>query len=112
MILFEFIKKRRGLKRLKKDLTKNTVLTLNQLPMKNELFTRLANESPSFFKKIQAIGLTLGAIGGAILAVPASVVVLPATVITIGGYFVAVGVVAAAVAKTTVADSSVLQDKK
>lgn len=79
--------------------------------MKNELFSRLTNESPKFFKKIQGIGLTLGAVGAAIVAIPASVIVLPAAIVTLGGYFVAIGLVAAAVAKTTVADTSVLPKK-
>lgn len=79
--------------------------------MKNELLTRITNESPSFFKKIQTLGITLGAVGVALLAIPASVIVLPATVTTMAGYFIAAGTVAAAVAKTTVADAAVLEKK-
>lgn len=79
--------------------------------MANELITRVTSESPKFFKNIQKIGLTLGAVGGALLLIPASVVVLPAAVITMAGYFVAIGTVAAAVAKTTVEDKSVLDGK-
>lgn len=74
-----------------------------------EILKRLTSESPKFFKRIQALGITFGAIGGAIMAIPASVVALPAIVVTMGGYFVAVGIVAAAVAKTTVSDPSVLK---
>jgi len=76
-----------------------------------QLLTRLTNESPNFFKKIQAIGITLGAVGVAILAIPASVIVLPATLTTVAGYFIAIGSVAAAVAKTTVANPEVLKSE-
>lgn len=78
----------------------------------NQLWTRLTNESPSFFKKIQAIGLTLGVIGATLLAIPASVIVLPAAVLTYAGYFTVAGLVAAAVAKTPVIDASVLNKPK
>lgn len=74
----------------------------------NEIMTRFTSESPLFFKRIQAIGITLGTIGGAILLIPSSVITFPAIVTTIAGYFVAIGSVAAAVAKTTVVDNSVL----
>ncbi len=77
-----------------------------------EIITRFSSESPKFFKRIQAIGISLGAIGGAIVAMPTGIVVLPAAVVTMGGYFVAIGIVAAAVAKTTVTDSSVLQPQQ
>ena len=76
-----------------------------------ELITRLTSESPTFFKRIMALGITLGAIGVTLLAIPASVVVLPAAVTTLAGYFIVAGSVAAAVGKTTVADSSVLPAK-
>ncbi len=75
----------------------------------NEIFKRLTNESPTFFKRIQALGITLGAIGAAILTIPVSVVALPAIINTLAGYFVAAGLVAAAVAKTTVANPDVLK---
>ena len=76
------------------------------------ILKRITSDSPSFFKKIQTIGITLGAVGLAIVSVPASVIALPAIVTTMAGYFIAIGTVAAAVAKTTVADPSVLEEKK
>ena len=76
------------------------------------ILKRITSDSPSFFKKIQTIGTTLGAVGLAIVSVPASVIALPAIVTTMAGYFIAIGTVAAAVAKTTVADPSVLEEKK
>ena len=81
----------------------------------NELLKRLTSESPTFFKKVQALAITIGAIGGGILAAPVTlsgmgiVIVLPAILSTIATHMVAVGVVAAFVAKTTVADSNVIK---
>ncbi len=83
----------------------------------NEILKRITSESPTFFKKIQAIGITIGVIGVAILATPVTlatfgiVYVLPATISTIASHMAAAGTVAAAVAKTTVADPSVLEKK-
>lgn len=74
----------------------------------NEIIKRLTNESPKFFKRIQAIGIVLGSIGATILLIPSDIVVLPEIVNKMAGYFVAIGAVAAAVAKSTVKDSSVL----
>ncbi len=74
-----------------------------------ETVKRMGSESPSFFKKIQAACITLGAIGTAIVTVPASIIILPPIVITIGGYCVVAGLVGAAIAKTPVSDPSVLK---
>ena len=74
-----------------------------------EIITRLTGESPSFFKKVQAIGITLGSIGGGILLLPATGVILPAALLTIASHCVAIGAVAALVAKFTVKDSDVLK---
>lgn len=60
---------------------------------------RITSPTPSFFKRIRNIGLTLGAIGGALLAAP---VTLPAAVITVAGYLVTAGLVASAVSATAV----------
>lgn len=75
----------------------------------NEIIKRFTSESPTFFKRIQAIGITLGVAGAAILAIPTGTIALPAALVTAAGYFVAVGAVAAAVAKATVKDTSVLE---
>lgn len=77
----------------------------------NELAKRLTNESPRFFKRIVAIGITLGVIGGALMAAPEAGITLPPLVDKLAGYFTLAGLVAAAIAKTTVADSSVLEKK-
>jgi len=62
--------------------------------MKKEILHRLTSPTPTFFKKIRTIGLTLGAIGAALLSAPIS---LPATVITIAGYLATAGIVASAI---------------
>ncbi len=76
----------------------------------NQLLTRISSESPDFFKKIIGIGITLGAVGAALVSLPTIVpaLILPPIVSTLGGYFIAAGTVAAAVAKTTVKDQTVL----
>ena len=60
-------------------------------------------ETPDFWKKVQKIGITVGAIGGILIS---GTIALPATVITVGGYMVAVGSVTAVLSKLTVKDSS------
>ena len=70
-----------------------------------EILIRITSPSPSFFKKIGKLGLALTAIGG-ILVVPG--IAIPASLIPIGGYLITGGLVAAAVAKVTVSDDSLL----
>ena len=66
---------------------------------------RWLSETPSFFKKVISVCLTIGGVGAGILAVGASGgVALPAVVMTIGGYMTAVGAVGASVAKCTTTD--------
>lgn len=76
-----------------------------------EIIKRFSAESPSFFKKIQALGLTLGGVGGVIMSLPelAPTVQLPEIIVKLAGYFVVAGLVSAAIAKTTVKDTSVLE---
>lgn len=68
-------------------------------PNQMNMVERWNANTPKFFKKVIAAGITIGAIGGAILASP---VVLPAAVVTAAGYAVTVGSVAAIVAKFAV----------
>lgn len=77
----------------------------------NTIWKRLTSESPTFFKRIQAIGITLGAVGAAIMAIPSEVLILPEFLTKLASYFVVAGIIAAAIAKTTVADSTVLEKK-
>ena len=69
---------------------------------------RLNAPTPSFFRKIRNIGLTLGAIGAALLAAP---VTLPAAVLTVAGYLMTAGLVASAVSLTAV-EAPVIDTKK
>lgn len=65
-----------------------------------ELINRFLAESPTFFKRLIKIGLTLGAIGGALME-PHIAEVLP-DVSKFASHLVAIGLVTAAVAKFTV----------
>jgi ABC-type xylose transport system permease subunit len=77
---------------------------LNQKIMKSELVDRIKSPTPTFFKKIRTVGLTLGAIGGAILTAP---ITLPATIITIAGYLATAGMVASAISTVAKEDRTV-----
>lgn len=65
-------------------------------------------ETPSFFKKLIAIGLSLGVIGGALME-PHIAEQLPAFVQKLSGYMVTIGLVTASIAKLTVKDPEVLK---
>ena len=59
-------------------------------------------KTPSFWKKVQKVGLVAGAIGGVLIAAP---IALPVTLVTLGGYLVTAGGVAAALSQLTVEDT-------
>ncbi|WP_235893345.1 hypothetical protein [Litoribacter populi] len=65
----------------------------------NELQQRWNAPTPPFFKKVQYIGMILGAVGGSLLAAP---VALPAMVITVAGYAVVAGTVLATLSQVAV----------
>ena len=67
----------------------------------DELISRVNAPTPTFFKTVRRVALTLGAIGTALLTAP---VALPAAVTTVAGYLVAAGLVATAVSSAAVAD--------
>lgn len=70
-----------------------------------QLISRLGSQTPDFFKKIIAFGITVGAIGAGLIALPKSVGEnLPFDLAQIGGYLVAIGAVAGVVAKATTTD--------
>lgn len=73
-----------------------------------KLIKRWKAETPDFWKKVQTIGISIGAVGGIIVSAP---VALPAALITIGGYMVAVGSVAAVLSKLTVKDAATLENE-
>jgi hypothetical protein len=68
---------------------------------------RWSAKTPSFWKKVQRVGIVAGALGAAIIAAP---IALPAALITASGYLVAVGGVTAALSQLTVEDKKELED--
>lgn len=63
---------------------------------------RWSAKTPTFWKKVQRVGIVAGALGAALIAAP---VALPAALIAASGYLVAVGGVTAALSQLTVDDS-------
>lgn len=82
--------------------------------MKDKLFSlqnlwrRLKGESPSFFRKVRALCVTLAAAGGAMQAYVAMnpTAVFPPFVATVTGYLLACGLVGAVISSFTVSDNS------
>jgi hypothetical protein len=68
---------------------------------------RWSAKTPTFWKKVQRVGLVAGALGAALIAAP---VALPAALITASGYLVAVGGVTAALSQLTVEDKKESED--
>ena len=64
---------------------------------------RITSKTPSFWKKVQKLGIIAGTVGGAILASP---VTLPAALISIAGYLVTAGTVTAALSQLTIEDKN------
>ena len=64
-------------------------------------------KTPTFWKKVQRVGIVAGALGAALIAAP---IALPAALITASGYLVAVGGVTAALSQLTVEDKKELED--
>jgi hypothetical protein len=73
-----------------------------------ELFTRLTADTPTFFKKVRAIGIIMISVGTALATAP---VALPAIVVSMGGYLMTAGTIAGIIAQTAVRDTSVLEKK-
>lgn len=68
---------------------------------------RWSSKTPTFWKKVQKLGLVAGALGAALIAAP---VALPTAIITASGYLVAVGSVTAALSQLTVEDKKELEN--
>lgn len=64
-----------------------------------ELKTRWSGKTPTFWKKVQKIGIVAGAIGGVIVASP---VALPVALVTLSGYLLLAGSVTATLSQLTV----------
>lgn len=73
-----------------------------------EIRNRWAASSPIFFKKLQALGLSLTGLAGTLMAIPT----VSESIQHIAGYVLTAGAVLAAIAKLTVADPSVLEKGK
>jgi len=69
-----------------------------------EIISRFVADTPTFFKRVVAFGLTLGCIGAALME-PHVVAMVPGLQ-PFAGYLVTIGVVTAAVAKLTVKDTN------
>jgi ABC-type xylose transport system permease subunit len=67
---------------------------------------RWSAKTPTFWKKVQKVGLVAGSIGGVLIAAP---IALPVTLVTLGGYLVTAGGVAAALSQLTVEGSKDLE---
>ena len=65
----------------------------------NTVVKRMNKQTPTFFKKVRNVGLTLAAISASIVAVP---IALPAIVIKVAGYLAVAGAVASTVSQTAV----------
>lgn len=74
----------------------------------NEIIKRFLADTPTFFKRLIAIGVSLGAVGAALL-VPDVADQLPPLFGKIAGYLVTAGVVSGIMAKLTVKDPDVLK---
>jgi hypothetical protein len=67
-----------------------------------ELIDRWNAKTPSFWKKVQKIGLVAGAVGTILITAPVS---LPASLVVTGGYLVTAGGITAALAQLTKDDA-------
>jgi hypothetical protein len=63
---------------------------------------RWQSKTPTFWKKVQRIGVACGVIGATIVALP---VALPASLVTAAGYMVAAGTVTATLSQLTKEDA-------
>ena len=70
-----------------------------------EIWKRFWAETPKFFVRLRAFGLSLSAVGTSIVAISG----VPEAVKTYGGHAIWVGLVLAAVSQLTVTDTKVLQ---
>lgn len=71
-----------------------------------KIITRLNSPTPTFWKKIQKIGLILGGISTVIATAPIS---LPATITGLAGYFAVASGSIAAISQLTVEDSKTIE---
>jgi len=63
-----------------------------------DLMDRWKSKTPSFWKKVQKVGIIAGALGGALLAAP---IALPAALISGATYLVVIGTTTATLSQLT-----------
>lgn len=76
--------------------------------MMESLKERWKAKTPIFWKKVQRLGVIVGAVGAALIAAP---VALPIAIVTGAGYLVAVGTVTAALSQLTKEDNTIVEPK-
>ena len=69
---------------------------------------RIKAETPSFWKKVQKIGIVVAALGGAIATAP---IALPAAIVALGGYLATAGAVTGILSQLTVEDNTVKEEE-
>ena len=67
-----------------------------------ELKERWNSKTPTFWKKVQKIGVACGIVGAAIVSAP---IALPAAVVSVSGYLIVAGSLTAALSQLTKDDS-------
>lgn len=69
---------------------------------------RFKAKTPSFWKKVQKIGIVVAALGGAIATAP---IALPAAIVALGGYLATAGAVTGILSQLTVEDNTVKEEE-
>ena len=67
-----------------------------------ELKERWNSKTPTFWKKVQKIGVACGIVGAAIVSAP---IALPAAIVSVSGYLIVAGSLTAALTQLTKDDS-------
>jgi hypothetical protein len=67
-----------------------------------ELKERWNSKTPTFWKKVQKIGVACGIVGAAIVSAP---IALPAAIVSVSGYLIVAGSLTAALSQLTKDDS-------
>jgi ABC-type xylose transport system permease subunit len=75
----------------------------------NQLFKRMKNPTPVFFKKLRNISLVMGAVATGLLTAP---IALPVFVVTFAGYLLVGSTIAAGVSQLPVENTDVLNDEE
>jgi hypothetical protein len=67
-----------------------------------ELKERWNSKTPTFWKKVQKIGVACGIVGAALVSAP---IALPAAIVSVSGYLIVAGSLTAALSQLTKDDS-------